>query len=242
MSPADVSNRTDIFSSCCRNEGRKLKARVTRCDLSTAPRRLARPVTAASFRASYKPDTFAIHFFPDVEGNVCNTYTLPSSRYSQTQLCVFGPAQAPLSAVCPCRVPERYESARSLTDGRKLPANTLSHCSSDEFSRQNILSASNSLSKNTSPALLCMLLYQGISCPYERLRELNDMPVWPACFTPVSITLICCLNASPFLFASKERCWLQLTVGILRIWEILGSASVAQRGRLAGYTARSSST
>jgi hypothetical protein len=223
MSPADVSNRTDIFSSCCRNEGRKLKARVTRCDLSTAPRRLARPVTAASFRASYKPDTFAIHFFPDVEGNVCNTYTLPSSRYS-------------------CRVPERYESARSLTDGRRLPANTLSHCSSDEFSRQNILSASNSLSKNTSPALLCMLLYQGISCPYERLRELNDMPVWPACFTPVSITLICCLNASPFLFASKERYWLQLTVGILRIWEILGSASVAQRGRLAGYTARSSST
>jgi hypothetical protein len=51
-----------------------------------------------------------------------------------------------------------------LTDGQKPPANTLSHCSSDEiFRHQNILFASNHLPKITSPALRCILLYQGIS-------------------------------------------------------------------------------
>jgi hypothetical protein len=42
-----------------------------------------------------------------------------------------------------------------LTDGRKPPANTLSHCSSDEISRhQNIIFASNDFSDLISPAIM----------------------------------------------------------------------------------------
>jgi hypothetical protein len=42
-----------------------------------------------------------------------------------------------------------------LTDGRKPPANTLSHCSSDEISRyQNIIFASNGFSDLISPAIM----------------------------------------------------------------------------------------